>query len=522
MPLWANLRTGLIGHYPMEGNADDLGPNAYHGTPNGSPTFGAGRFGQGMQFDGVDDHVDVAGTANNLPSGSAPRTLSVWAYPTNTGSHGTLVSMGGSGASQRFSIHIQSGGQILMWGSSDDFNSGSNIPQDTWTHLTMTYTGTDITLYVNGTFQSNIFNNTLNTSAPETLQIGNDLGLGRYAGSMDEVRVYDRALSAAEVMELYDFNPELASITSKAEDATVDEPYLYTPMAFSPGANTLTWSVNGALPGWLSLQSKTGGNFINAAGTNSNGSAGDGGSANLATIGEAWGIDFDDAGNLYILDSTRIRKVDARTNIITTVAGDGTGTYSGDGGLATSAGFQAYGFAVDGGGNIYLSEWSDYRIRKVDAATGNIDTIAGNGTDSSTGDGCPASVATVNRAYGLEVGPDGSLYFANSDTTTIRKIDPSGNISTIAGTGVNNFSGDGGPATSAELQDLRDLRYHRGKLYVTTGTRIRSIDLNTGIIETFAGTASGTPSGDGGSISSASFGSPWGIEFGPEGRYAYE
>ena len=164
------------------------------------------------------------------------------------------------------------------------------------------------------------------------------------------------------------------------------------------------------------------------------------------------GVAVDGAGNVYISDSgnERVRKVDT-LGTITTIAGDGTAGFGGDGGPATTAQLNfPYGVAVDGAGNVYIAERSNHRIRKVDTS-GTITTIAGDGTFGSSGDGGPATAAQLANPSGVAVDSAGNVYIADLGTNRIRKVDTSGTITTIAGDGTKGFGGDGGPATAAQL-----------------------------------------------------------------------
>ena len=153
------------------------------------------------------------------------------------------------------------------------------------------------------------------------------------------------------------------------------------------------------------------------------------------------------AGNLYIVDreNNRIRKVDA-AGMITTVAGNGTYGYNGDGGAAAAAqlGYPA-GMALDGAGNLYIADRSNYRIRKVDSA-GVITTVAGNGMRGYNGDGGAAVAAQLDSPAGVALDGAGNLYIADGDNYRIRKVDSAGVITTVAGNGMRGYGGDGGPS----------------------------------------------------------------------------
>ncbi len=228
------------------------------------------------------------------------------------------------------------------------------------------------------------------------------------------------------------------------------------------------------------------------AGTGVAGYSGDNIPAASAEINQPWGLAVDTSGNLYIADSgnNRIRVVSAVTGMITTVAGNGSLGFTGDGGPATSAEIALpFGIAVDGSGNIFIGDFSA-RVRKVIAATGNISTVAGNGTAGYTGDNGPATAAELGSPLGVALDGSGNLYIADSVNYVIRKVATgTGIITTFAGNGTAGNSGDGGLATAAEITLPRDVKVGNGKLYIAglVDQYIRTVELNTGVITTLAG-----------------------------------
>jgi hypothetical protein len=240
------------------------------------------------------------------------------------------------------------------------------------------------------------------------------------------------------------------------------------------------------------------------AGNGAPGFSGDGGPATSAEMYSPSGVAVDGSGNLYITDAgnNRIRKVTV-AGVISTVAGNGTQGYSGDGGPATSAEFyDASSVALDNSGNFYFADMYNYRIRKVTPA-GVISTVAGNGTYGFFGDGGPATSAELYDPAGVAVDPGGNLYIADSANSRIRKVTATGVISTVAGNGMPVFSGDGGPATSAGFRGIYGVAVDSsGDLYVTDVDRIRKVTPG-GIISTAAGTGAYGYSGDGGPATGA-------------------
>ena len=185
-------------------------------------------------------------------------------------------------------------------------------------------------------------------------------------------------------------------------------------------------------------------------------------------------------GNLFISDlyNNRVRKVSAN-GVITTVAGNGTQGFTGDGGPATAAQIaQPYGIAVDGSGNFFFADFGNTRVRKV-SASGTITTVAGNGTPGFTGDGKSRTAAEVNYPKGIALDASGNLFIADFANSLIRKVSASGIITTVAGTGDFGYTGDGGPATSAKLY------FPRG-VAVDTAGNVFIADLNSVIREVSA------------------------------------
>jgi trimeric autotransporter adhesin len=227
-------------------------------------------------------------------------------------------------------------------------------------------------------------------------------------------------------------------------------------------------------------------------GGNQPGFSGDGGPALSASIRNGTSIIFDDEGNMFIADysNNRVREINKSAGIITTVAGGGNGA-AGDGGPATSATLiNPSGLAFDKYGNLYIADWAAEVIRKVNMTTGIISTVAGNGIAGYNGDSQLAINASLNAPYDVSIDPDGNIIIADYWNSRIRKVDASGIISTVAGTGIRGYNGDGGLAVAAALSGPADITLDKaGNIYISDfyANVIRKVTVSTGKISTFAG-----------------------------------
>jgi hypothetical protein len=256
------------------------------------------------------------------------------------------------------------------------------------------------------------------------------------------------------------------------------------------------------------------------AGNGTAGSGGDGGAATSANLNAPQGIIADGSGNLYIADSNnnKIRKVSS-TGVITTIAGTGTAGYSGDGGAATSAKLSyPIDLAFDPSGNLYICEANNHVIRKINTS-GTISTYAGTGgVNGFSGDGGAATSAKLNQPSGIAF-VSGDLFIADRSNSRIRKVNSSGTISTIAGTGTLGYSGDGGAATSAQLSLPMDIIIDAvGNIYIADNPTVRKIN-SSGIISTYIGNGTQSCTGNGGAPGSATLFNAYGMAIDSYGNF---
>ncbi len=250
------------------------------------------------------------------------------------------------------------------------------------------------------------------------------------------------------------------------------------------------------------------------AGNGTAGYSGDGGAATNAELNYPSGVAIDGAGNIYIVDGSNfvVRKVTASTGIISTIAGNGSLGYSGDGGAATNAEMMPLSVAVDSGSNFYISDFYNV-IRKVTVSTGIITTVAGNGTAGYGGDNGAATKAELRYPTDIAFDSSGNMYIADDGNFRIRKIS-NGIITTVVGNGTGGYSGDGGPATSAELRYASGIAIDgSGNLYIadSSNNRIRKVTASSGNISTIAGNGVQGYAGDGGNAAGAEMNGPEGV-----------
>ena len=237
-----------------------------------------------------------------------------------------------------------------------------------------------------------------------------------------------------------------------------------------------------------------------------------------ARLSFPYGVGLDSDGGIYVADSghLRVRRVDGST--IRTVAGTGEGGNSGDGGPAIEANTTCHGVAVSNDGAVYFASIENNNVRKIDPA-GTISTLTGNGSRGYSGDGGPAIRAQLSGPWDIDVARDGTVFIADTGNNRIRRVDTLDRIDTVAGSGAAGFSGDGGPAVQAQLNGPRDVAVDpSGALTIADGEnhRVRRVD-ETGRISTVAGT--GTPGfgGDGGMATDAQLNNPHGVAIAADG-----
>ncbi|MFK0296535.1 RICIN domain-containing protein [Streptomyces sp. NPDC090442] len=257
----------------------------------------------------------------------------------------------------------------------------------------------------------------------------------------------------------------------------------------------------------------TDGKISTVAGTGGAGYSGDNGPAASAQLNRPREVAVDSADTVYIADNEnhRVRRI-TTDGKISTVAGTGTAGFGGDGGPATAARLSyPYGVAVDSTGTLYIAEAGNHRVRKV-TADGKISTVAGNGIGYS-GDNGPATSAQLNLPHAVALNGAGDLYIADCRNHRVRRITTDGKISTVAGTGTAGFGGDGGPATAAQLNTpLGVVVDNTGTLYITDlgNHRVRKVTTD-GKISTVAGAGTAGFAGDGGPATSAQLNVPYGL-----------
>lgn len=263
---------------------------------------------------------------------------------------------------------------------------------------------------------------------------------------------------------------------------------------------------------------------MTVAGTGVSGASGDGGTALEAQVGNPYGLTLGPDGALYVceIDTDRVRRIDLAGGGITTVAGTGEVGYSGDGGPAKRAKLSdPYEVRFDSDGNMYFVEMLNAVVRRVDARNGIISTVAGTGEEGFSGDGGPAVRARFNKPHSIALDGKGSLYIADIGNHRIRRVDlASGIVSTFAGTGARAPTPDGAPLAGTPLNGPRALAFDRdGDMYIALreGNAVYRLEMRAKRLHHLAGTGAQGYSGDGGLAREATLAGPKGIDVGPDG-----
>ncbi len=267
------------------------------------------------------------------------------------------------------------------------------------------------------------------------------------------------------------------------------------------------------------------GEVVTIAGTGKAEYAGDGGPATAAGVGGPFGLVIGPDGALYICETTNhvIRRWDPQTHRLSTVAGSGKKGYAGDGGPATSAKLnEPYEIRFDKAGNLFFVEMQNHLVRRVDAETGVISTVAGTGEQGFSGDGGPATQASLNHPHSIALDDSGNLYICDIGNHRVRRVNlKSGGIETFAGTGQRKPTPDGARLKGTPLNGPRALDYdpqsNQLVLALREGNAVYRIDLKSETLHHIAGTGKQGYAGDGGPAKQAVLSGPKGVALGPGG-----
>ena len=302
-----------------------------------------------------------------------------------------------------------------------------------------------------------------------------------------------------------------------AADATLREPFM---CCFDSAGNLFFCEAKNHVVRRMDAGTRV---VTTVAGTGEQGYSGDGGPATEATLYEPYSLEVDADGSIYIVDrlNTVVRRVDGSTGVITTVAGTGEQGYSGDGGPGDQAQLREPNDCfLDGRGGLLIADIQDQRIRRLDLASGIIDTFAGNGEKVRGGDGMPARQASILGARAVCMDHHGNTYIAEREGNGVRVVTAGGIMGTVAGAAAERgYTGDGGSALAATWGAPKAIRCDAAGHIIVVDTEnhaIRRIDANTGIVNTIAGGELGGH-GDGGPATDAGLDRPHGCGISADG-----
>lgn len=514
---WANTQgclappSGLVSWWTGDTTQNDIaGPN--------SPTAVSGITSlPGEVFNGFS--AGKNGYVEIKPSASLANqnfTWAAWVNPTGPGTN----SDGNSIVQQEIDDYSLS--VALYWRPSDSRflfvfgNTGTEgiisrdaFPAGSFYHLAATYDGSAFRLYVNGAIEGSMSETktVAYSTNPWTIgsagRVGIEIGFPRtFSGIIDELQAFNRALSQSELQALFSAGP-----AGECKDA-------YALGSSSSGSGAAATAA--VVPSFV---------ISTIAGSGATGYSGDGGPGVSAKLDDPRGIVTDPSGNVYFCDRLNnvVRKIDTN-GIVTTVAGTGVAGYNGDNIQGTKAQLNTpWRVTLDPAGNLYIADSVNDRIRKL-APNGIITTVVGNGSPGYSGDGGQAANATLRIPEQAEIDVFGNLYIADTGNNVIRKVDTNGVITTVAGTGFGAgsgnstgngaYSGDGGPAVKAQLALPVSIALDpAGNFWISDQINniIRKVDA-TGIITTVAGIYNRVNyTGDGGPATQATFNTPAGI-----------
>jgi len=473
-------------------------------TVNNIAPVGVGTHNVEASYAGDANYTATVSATVALTAGMAPLAVSP-ASGTYTSAQTVTISESVPGATIYYQAYgiVNTNGFVIYTGPIQ-FNEGGSETIQAYA----TETGYQQSNYTTATYTLNL------PAAPAPVF---SVAGGRYPG-VQSVTITDSA-PGAMIYYTTDGAPPSVYSTQYTAPIAVTTSETLAAAAIAPG-----YSLSAPVSAQYLIGSSPASLIYSVAGNGSAGYSGDGGSALLADLNNPGAGVLDSAGNLYIADSGNnvVRKVAASTGVITTIAGNGEGGYSGDQGAATRAQLNyPEGIAIDGQGNLYIADSGNNVVREVTAATGVITTVAGNGVSGYSGDNGPATAAQLWNPESLALDSAGNLFIADTYNSVIRKVTlSSGAITTVAGSLESGYSGDGGPATAATLRFPWGVATDSaGDIYIadTNNQVIREVHASTGVISTVAGNGYGAGvfyggySGDGGPATNAELNQPRGL-----------